>query len=132
MTSDTTTIGMPPAHASHDDNENRLAGSAIPNVAPPVQSLLGEGKAQVKLTLNSVSAAARDVATNLDGNGAAPLAKYVHAAADTVAGWANTVEHKSVDELLGDTKSLVRTRPALAIGIAVVAGFAVSRIVRPR
>lgn len=109
-----------------------MAGSAMSNVAPPVQSLLGEGKAQVKSTLDSVSAAARDVATKLDGNGAAPLAKYVHAAADTVANWAVSVDHKSVDELLGDTKTLVRTRPALAIGIAVSAGFAVSRIARPR
>ncbi|QYE37147.1 hypothetical protein KZX46_22450 (plasmid) [Polymorphobacter sp. PAMC 29334] len=132
MSNDTTRTGMPPAPASHDDEENRLAGSAMSNVAPSAESLLGEGKAQVKLTLDSVSAAVRDVATNLDGNGAAPLAKYVHAAADTVAGWANTVEHKSVDQLLGDTKTLIRTRPALAIGIAVAAGFAVSRFVRPR
>lgn len=132
MISDTTSTGMPPVPAAHDALAMPPVRSAMSKVVPPVQSLLGEGKAQVKSTLDGVAEVVRDIATKLEGNGAAPLAKYVRNAANTVAGWADTVEHKSVDDLLGDTRTLVRTSPALAVGVAVAAGFVVSRIVRAR
>ncbi len=126
MTADTTSTGMPPIAAAHD------ALDTPPVQAPPpvVQSLVGEGKAQVSSTLDGLAEAVRDVATKLDGNGAGGLAKYVHDAADTVAGWADTVDQKSVDDLLDDTRTLVRTSPALALGLAVAVGFVVARVVR--
>ncbi len=132
MTIDTASTEMPPGAASHGDIDSRSAPSAISSIAPPLQGLLGEGKAQVKSTLDGVVVAARDIAAKLDDKGAAPLAKHIHSAAETVAGWAETVEHKSVDDLLSDTQTLVRTNPALAIAVAVAAGFAVSRIVWAR
>ena len=139
MTMDTTSTGMSPIAAAHDaldipPMQAPTVGRSPPTVPATVthatQSLLGEGKAQLSSGLGGIAEAVRDIAAKLEGNGAAPLAHFVHDAADTVHGWARTVEHKSVDDLLGETRSLVRTSPALAVGLAVVAGFAVVRIVR--
>lgn len=123
MTSDTTSSGMPPIPAAHDALEMR------PPAPPVVQSLLGEGKTQVASTLDGIADAVRDVAGKLEGS-AGPLATYVHQAADTVAGWSRTVEDRSVDELLDDTRTLVRTSPAVAVALAVAAGFVVARLFR--
>lgn len=131
MTSGTTTsTGMPPITPAHDALDVPALSVATPSVA--AQSLLGEGKAQIASTLGGLAEAVRDIADKLDGNGAGSLAKYVHEAADTVNGWSHTVAHKSVDDLLGDTRTLVRTSPALAVGFAVAIGFAMSRLVRVR
>ncbi len=128
MTSDTTSAGMP-AIAS---TPGALDGAAVQlgKAATGVKSLVVDSKAQVASTLGGLADAVRDIATKLDGNGAAPLAGYVHSAADSVADWAATVEHKSVDELVDDARSLVRSNPALAVGLAVATGFVVARIAR--
>ncbi len=131
MTTDTTSAGMPPIAAAHD----ALDMPPVQPTAGPaqaVQSLVGEGKAQVSSTLNGVADAVRDIAAKLETGGAGPLARYVHDAADRVASWGDIVDRKSVDELLDDTRTLVRTSPALAVGLAVAGGFVVSRIVRAR
>ncbi|MBV8972181.1 MAG: hypothetical protein JO290_07805 [Sphingomonadaceae bacterium] len=145
MTTDTTSAGMPPIAAAHDALDMpplqavpaapaSLAhgGSGPTKPAQAVQSLVGEAKSQVSSTLNGVADAVRDVAGKLEDGGAAPLAKYVHDAADRVAAWGGTIDDKSVDELLEDTRTLVRTNPALAVALAVAGGFVVSRIVRAR
>lgn len=132
MTTDTTSTGMPPLAPSHDALDVPPVQTVATRPAQAVQSLVGEGKAQVSSTLGGLAAAVRDIAAKLDGNGAGPLAKYVHEAADTVSGWSDIVERKSVDELLDDTRTLVRTSPSLAVGLAVAGGFAVSRLVRAR
>ena len=131
MTIDTTSTGMPPIAPVHDALDiPPVQSAASTKPAQAVQSLVGESKAQVSSTLNGVAEAVRDIAAKLESNGAGPLAKYVHEAADTVAGWSDVVERKSADELLDDTRTLVRTSPALAVGLAVAGGFVVSRIVR--
>ncbi len=134
MTTDTTSAGMPPITPSHDALDippvQAAVAPVVTAVAPAVQSLVGEGKAQISSGLGGLAEAVRDVATKLEGNGAAPLARYVYDAADTVESWSQTVEQKSVDDLLGDTRTLVRTSPAVAVGLAVAAGFVVARVVR--
>lgn len=134
MTSDTTSAGMPPIAANHgalDVPPMTAHSSDTAAIAGRgVQSLVGEGKAQVSSTLGGLAEAVREIATKLEGNGAGPVAKYIHEAADTVSGWSHAVESKSVDELIGDTRTLVRTSPAIAVSLAVGAGFIVSRVVR--
>ena len=130
MTSDTTSTGMPPIAAAHDALDSPPVQAAATSTVPAVQSLIDEGKSQISTTIHGLADTVRDIATKLDDNGATPIARYVHDAADTVASWGHAVDDKSVDDLIGDTKTLVRTSPALAIGLAVVAGFAISRVVR--
>ncbi len=126
---DTTSTGMPSIAPAHDALDLPPA-QAPASVGEAAQSLLGEGKAQLSSSLGGLAEAVRDIATKLEGNGAAPLAHYVHDAADTVGSWSRTVDQKSIDDLLDDTRTLVRTSPAIAVGLAVAAGFVVSRIAR--
>ena len=125
---DTTSTGMPPIMPAHNALDMPPVDHAKP--AQAVHSLVGEGKTQIANSLNGLATAVRDIASKLEANGVAPVAKYAHDAADAVAGWSRAVESKSVDALLDDAKHIVRTSPALAVGIAVAAGFAVSRVVR--
>jgi len=136
MTIDTTSTGMPPITPAHDALDQGPApgashGASLSGAAAPaVQSLLGEGKAQISSSLGGLADAVREIAAKLEGNGESPIARYVHDAADTVKSWSHNVDNKSVDDLMGDARTLVRTSPALAVGIAVAAGFVVSRLVR--
>lgn len=134
MTIDTTSAGMPPIAPAHDALDapahDAFSGTTTGKSPQAVQSLIDEGKSQVAATIGGIAEAVRQIASQLEGNGAGPVAKYVHTAADTVSGWRDAVADKSVDDLLDDTKTLVRTSPALAVGLAVAAGFAVSRVVR--
>ncbi|MGI4879094.1 MAG: hypothetical protein ACRYG4_16580, partial [Janthinobacterium lividum] len=69
-------------------------------------------------------------AKKLEDGGAGPVAKYAHQAADLLAGWSTSVQNKSVEELLGDTRTLVRTSPAVAVGVSLAAGFVLSRFIK--
>lgn len=127
---DTTSTGMPPI-------EPIPHALDVPPVQPTRQSpgtaargIADEGKAQVTATLDGLAMTVRDVASRLEGNGAAPFARYVHQAADTVAGWSRSVDGKSIDELLDDARTLVRTSPAVVVGMSLVAGFVLSRLIK--
>lgn len=130
-THDTTSAGMPPIAVPHSAldvvPEQGQARDFRADAAGRARGIADEGKAQVSATLGGIVAAVRDVAAKLEGGGAAPVAKYAHQAADTVSGWASAVDSKSVDELVEDTRNLVRTSPAVAVGVALAAGFALSR-----
>lgn len=124
-TADTTSTGMPPIAPAYN------ALDTLPvQPSSPVHGLVDESKAQLTSALSGVAESVRDLAHKLDGTGAAPLARYVHGAADAVSEWSSAVERKSAGELLDDTRTLVRTSPAVAIGVALAAGFAVSRLFR--
>ena len=127
----TTSTGMPPiepSHAALDVIPVQAVGTARGVASSTVRSFADEGKTQVTATLDGLATAVRDVATKLENSGAAPFAKYAHDAADAVAGWSASVQTKSVDELVDDTRTLVRTSPALAVGVSLAAGFILSRL----
>ena len=44
--------------------------------------------------------------------------------------FADKVRDKSVDDMIDDTRDFVRKSPAIAIGIAAVAGFALIRLIK--
>ncbi len=132
MTTDTTSAGMPPIASSHN---------ALDTIPPPpsefttaaagaVRGFADEGKAQVTATLDGLVSSVREIATKLESNGARPFAGFVHQAADTVAGWSATVDGKSVDDLIDDTRTLVRTSPAIAVGVSLAAGFVLARLIK--
>ena len=47
-----------------------------------------------------------------------------------VAGFADKLRDKNVDDLIDDTRDFVRKSPGIAIGIAAVAGFALVRLIK--
>lgn len=141
---DTTSAGMPPIPANHGaldmppqqpvgqqntglgDQAHKVRADAVAKV----RDFADESKTQVKQTLDGIVESVRDVAHKLEANGVGPLARYAHQAADAVSGWSGAVDNKSVDELVADARTLVRKSPAVAVGIALAAGFAVSRFLK--
>lgn len=95
-----------------------------------LHSVIDDGKEQVASTLDGLVTAAREISDRLQDGSYGPIGGYAQTAADTLEGWVRTVREKSVDELLDDGRELVRTQPAIAIGIAVAAGFALTRFLK--
>ncbi len=131
MTTDTTSAGMPPIASSQRALDVvPVQSAAIHRPAGVIRGFADEGMVQVTATLDGVAAAVRDIAAKLEGSGAAPFAGFVHQAADTVSGWSSAVHAKSVDDLLADTRTAVRTSPAVAVALSVAAGFVLSRLIK--
>ena len=142
-TTNTTSTGMPPIPANHGalDTPSQASGQNASQAGEKMQKvradavgkvrdIADEGKMQAKQALDGIVEAVRDVAHKLEDGGVGPLAKYAHKAADAVSGWSGSIDNKSVEELVGDARKLVRNSPAVAIGIALVAGFAVTRFLK--
>ena len=89
-----------------------------------------EGKGKVTGLLEDVSEVINDAARSVDEKLGEDYGDYAHRAADAVAGFAGRIRGKSVDDILDDTKDFVRKSPAVAIGIAAVAGFALIRVIK--
>ena len=94
-----------------------------------LRSFADEGKQQVTNSLDGLVAAAREIADKIGDKGG-PLGGYATTAADTLQDWAEQVKTKSVEDLVEDGREFARRSPAVAIGIAVAAGFAISRVLK--
>jgi len=92
-----------------------------------LRSFADEGKAQVTGSLDGLIDIARELAGKVGGG---PLEGYANTAADAVERWAETIKGKSVEDLVNDGREFARAQPAIAISIAVAAGFAISRFLK--
>ena len=95
-----------------------------------LHDVFDQGKRQVTDTIDGVVAAAREIAGKLDDGSFGPIGGYAHTAADTIERLARTIKDKSPEELFDDGRDFARANPAVAVGLAVVAGFALTRIFR--
>lgn len=89
-----------------------------------------QGKDRATGTVRDVAAAMEDAARTVDERLGENYGQYARRAASTVSGLADRLDQKDVDELLRDAEDLVRKSPAVAIGLAAVAGFALARLVK--
>lgn len=92
-----------------------------------LRNFAGLGRDQVVNSLDGIVDAARDIAEKIGGKGG-PLGDYAHTAVDTLESWADTVKDKSLEDLLDSGRDFARRSPAAAVGIAVAAGFVLSRL----
>jgi hypothetical protein len=93
-------------------------------------SAADDGKARASAMLAGVVQAAHDVAERFGPDETSAVARYTRKAATTVDELASALRDKSVDELVSDGRAMIRNSPALAIGVAVAAGFALSRFLK--
>lgn len=98
--------------------------------AGKLRSLVDDSKNQVTGSLDGVVEAAREIAAKLGDGSYGPIGGYATAAADALEDWAQSVKDKSVDELIDDGRDFVRQQPQIAVGVAVVVGFALSRLLK--
>jgi ElaB/YqjD/DUF883 family membrane-anchored ribosome-binding protein len=108
------------------DHVNGLRGQA----AERVRGFADEGKGRVTGMLEEVSEVINDAARSVDERLGGEYGDYAHRAADAVAGFATRIKDKSVDDIVDDTRDFVRKSPAIAIGLAAVAGFALVRVIK--
>lgn len=95
-----------------------------------LRGVADQGKEHVASSLDGLVTAAREIANKLQDGSFGPIGGYATSAADTLEGWTQAVRDKSIDDLIDDGRELVRTQPAIAIGLAVAAGFALTRFLR--
>lgn len=108
------------------DHVTSLRGQA----AERARGFADEGKGRVTGLLEDVSEVINDAARSVDERLGEDYGDYAHRAADAVAGFATRIRDKSVDDIIDDTRDFVRKSPAIAIGLAAVAGFALIRVIK--
>ncbi len=106
------------------------AGKLKTEASTKARSAAEEGKTKAAETLGSVSHVTREAADKLKGTQAEPLANIINSAADSVESFAQRMREKSVDDIIDDTRELVRRSPVLVIAVAAAAGFIVSRFLK--
>lgn len=95
-----------------------------------VRSFADDGKSKATGLLDEVAGIIEDAARSIDERLGGEYGDYAHRASGAVSGFAGRVRDKSVDDILDDTRDVVRRSPAVAIAAAAVIGFALMRVVR--
>lgn len=80
--------------------------------------------------MQSLSKLITDTAGTVDAKLGPQYGDYARQAAEAVAGAADTLDSKDVDQLMAEAKDFVRKSPAVAIGAAAVVGFVLMRLAK--
>ena len=89
-----------------------------------------QGKDRATTALDNFSQVVQDAARSVDERLGSEYGQYAHRAADAVTSLADGLRGKSVDDLLEDSRTLIRKSPGVAIGAAALIGFALARVVK--
>ena len=95
-----------------------------------LRSVADDGKTRATGLLEDVAGIIEDAARSIDDRLGGEYGEYAHRASTAVSGFAGRVRDKSVDDIVDDTRDIVRKSPAIAIAAAAVVGFALMRVVR--
>jgi ElaB/YqjD/DUF883 family membrane-anchored ribosome-binding protein len=87
-----------------------------------------DGKARATSALGQLTDLLNDAAVQVDEKLGSQYGQYARSAADRVQGLSSSIDAKSVDDLVGDVRELVRKSPAAAVGAAAAIGFVVARL----
>lgn len=119
------------------DAGERLVGQVKDQVATlrdqaggKLRSYADDGKGRATDLLDDISGVIDDAARSIDERLGREYGDYAHRAASAVSSFAGKVRDRSVDDLLDDTRDVVRKSPAVAIAAAAVVGFALMRLFR--
>ena len=108
------------------DQVTNLRGQA----GDKLRSVADDGKSRATTLLDDIAGIIQEAARSIDERFGEDYGGYAHRASDAVSGFAGRVRDKSVDDLLDDTRDIVRRSPAVAVAAAAVVGFALMRVVR--
>ena len=92
------------------------------------KELATEGKAKTSEGLRSLSRTITENAYQVDEKLGAKYGDYARSASSALNDYASKLDEKSVDDLVEDSREFVRRSPGLAVGMAAVAGFMISRL----
>ncbi|MEO5971913.1 MAG: hypothetical protein ABIP91_00905 [Sphingomicrobium sp.] len=105
---------------------DKLSGQA----ADKARGLVAQGLERSSEALANVSKLVGDTATGLDDRLGAEYGDYARRAAGAIEDAANSLASKNADDLIDDTRNLVRKSPGVALAGAAVIGFALARLVK--
>jgi len=108
------------------DQVTSLRGQATDKL----RGLADDGKSRATGLLDDISEIIEEAARSIDERLGQEYGEYAHRASGAVSSFAGRVRDKSVEDLLDDTRSVVRSSPTVAIAAAAVVGFALMRVVR--
>lgn len=80
--------------------------------------------------MQSLAKLISDTAGTVDAKLGPQYGDYARQAAQSVAGAADTLDSKDVDQLMTEARDFVRKSPAMAIGAAAVVGFVLMRLAK--
>lgn len=98
--------------------------------ATAARNAANEGKDRASEALTSISKAVEGAANLVEEQVGPAYGKYARQAANQVAGIAESLQSKDIDDLIDDTRTFVRKQPMIAIGAAVAIGFVLTRLVK--
>lgn len=108
------------------DNAANFAKQA----ADKARGIAADGKERATDALDEVSRLMGNAASTVDEKLGAEYGKYARTAADGIAGFAENLRAKEIDDLMSDMQGFVRKSPVVAIGVAAALGFVVARLVK--
>ncbi|MEO0063297.1 MAG: hypothetical protein RLZZ08_1857 [Pseudomonadota bacterium] len=91
-----------------------------------------EGKAKASEAISGLSRIVADNAATLDDKLGAKYGDYARTASQSLDEFSTRLEGKSVEELGEDAREMVRKSPAVAVGLAAMAGYLVARLFRSK
>lgn len=80
--------------------------------------------------MQSLAKLISDTAGTVDAKLGPQYGDYARQAAESVAGAANSLDSKDVEQLMAEARDFVRKSPAVAIGAAAVVGFVLMRLAK--
>lgn len=89
-----------------------------------------DGKGKGANLLEELGGVIDDAARSIDERLGGEYGDYAHRAAGAVSSFAGKVRDKSVDDIVAETRDIVRKSPVIAIAAAAVVGFALMRVLR--
>jgi ElaB/YqjD/DUF883 family membrane-anchored ribosome-binding protein len=108
------------------DQVSSLRGQA----GEKLRSVADDGKTKATSLLDDIAGIIEEAARSIDQRFGEDYGGYAQRASDAVSGFAGRVREKSVDDIIDDTRDIVRRSPAIAVAAAAVVGFALMRVVR--
>lgn len=93
-------------------------------------SAAGVAKDKTGTAMQSLAKLITDTAGTVDAKLGPQYGDYARQAAEAVAGAADTLDSKDIDQLMTEARDFVRKSPAVAIGAAAVAGFVLMRLAK--
>lgn len=106
------------------------AGKFGNQAADRAREFAGQGKERASGALDEVANLFRSAADDVDAKLGEEYGRYARSAADGIAGFADSLRGKEVDELIDGATELVRKSPVVAVGAAAAVGFALARLIR--
>lgn len=115
-----------PAVQSLKDNVFKLANDA----GDKAKGVAQDGIARAGGALDEFAQMLRDAAGTVDDKVGDQYGQYAHSAAQAVGNFSQSLQSKTIDDLIEDARNFVSKSPAVAIGTAAAIGFVLARLVK--